>query len=127
MSATARAIELAQTAAQAAAGKLARDIVAFDVSDTLAITDVFLVATAANDRQAGAIVDAVDEALLALGVKTVGREGERDLLWALLDYGDVIVHVQQPDERQLYSLERLWKDAPRIPLNLDDAPTREAA
>ena len=127
MSATARAIELAQVAGRAASTKLAHDIVAFDVSGMLAITDVFLIATATNERQAGAIVDAVDEALLPLGVKTVGREGERDDLWVLLDYGDLVVHVQQPDERQLYSLERLWKDAPRIPLNLDDAPTREAA
>ncbi|MCL1841768.1 MAG: ribosome silencing factor [Propionibacteriaceae bacterium] len=120
MSATARAIELAQVAGRAASTKLAHDIVAFDVSGMLAITDVFLIATAANERQAGAIVDAVDEALLPLGVKTVGREGERDDLWVLLDYGDLVVHVQQPDERQLYSLERLWKDAPRIPLVLDD-------
>jgi len=120
MSATARAIELATIAGRAAADKLARDVVAFDVSDKLAITDVFLVATAANERQAGAVVDAVDEAMLAHGVKAVGREGERDELWVLLDYGDLVVHVQQPDERQLYSLERLWKDAPRVPLALDD-------
>lgn len=114
-------------AAQAAADKLADNIVAFDVSEQLAITDVFLIASAGNERQVGAIVDGVEEALLAVKVKPVRREGDRENRWVLLDYIDFVVHVQHTEERTLYSLERLWKDCPQIPLDLDlpagtDAP-----
>lgn len=106
-------------AAQAAADKLADNIVAFDVSEQLAITDVFLIASAGNERQVGAIVDGVEEALLAVKVKPVRREGDRENRWVLLDYIDFVVHVQHTEERTLYSLERLWKDCPQIPLDLD--------
>lgn len=106
-------------AAQAAADKLADNIVAFDVSEQLAITDVFLIASAGNERQVGAIVDGVEEALLADKVKPVRREGDRENRWVLLDYIDFVVHVQHTEERTLYSLERLWKDCPQIPLDLD--------
>lgn len=108
-----------KTAAQAAADKLATDIVAFDVSEQLAITDVFLIATARNERQVGAVVDGVEEALLKSGTKPVRREGDRENRWVLLDYIDFVVHVQHTEERSLYNLERLWKDCPQIPLDLD--------
>jgi ribosome-associated protein len=111
-----RAIELASAAALAAEDKLATDVVALDVSEQLVITDVFLLASAPNDRQVKAIVDAIEEALLALGAKPVRREGTREGRWVLLDYVDVVVHVQHADEREYYSLERLWRDCPALPL-----------
>ena len=119
MTATDNARRLTRIAAQAAADKLGRDIVAFDVSDRLAITDVFLVVTASNERQVGAVVDAVEEALHHHGVKAARREGDREARWVLLDFLDLVVHVQHSEERQLYSLERLWRDCPAIELGID--------
>lgn len=116
MTATTWALELANTAAQAAAEKLADDIVAFDVSDQLVITDAFVLCSAPNDRQVRAIVDEIEERLRDLGVKPARREGEREARWVLLDYLDVVVHIQHADERSYYALERLWKDCPSIPL-----------
>lgn len=122
MAATDEALQLTRRAAQAAADKLATDIVAFDVTDRLAITDVFLIATASNERQVGAVVDGVEEALFRAGTKAIRREGAQEGRWVLLDFGDVIVHVQHAEERELYSLERLWRDCPAIALELDAAP-----
>lgn len=119
MTATDHATELARIAAAAASDKLGTDIVAIDVSEQLAITDIFLVITASNERQVGAIVDAVEEALLKQSEKPTRREGGRDSRWVLLDYLDLVVHVQHSEERTLYSLERLWKDCPTIDLSLD--------
>lgn len=116
MTASDRAIDMARAAAAAASDKLASDVVALDVSDHLVITDVFVVASAPNDRQVRAIVEAVEERLHALGAKPVRREGEREGRWVLIDFGEVVVHVQHTDERQYYSLERLWRDCPPIDL-----------
>ena len=123
MAATDYATDLARTAAQAAADKLATDIVLIDVSDRLAITDVFVVVTGNNERQVEAIVDEVEEKLRLAGAKPIRREGQRDGRWVLLDYGDVVVHVQHSEERIFYSLERLWKDCPFIPFVDAAAPT----
>ncbi len=114
--ATDRARHLAIAAAEAAADKLADDIVAFDVSDQLVITDVFVVCSAANDRQVRAIVDAIEERLRQFDAKPVRREGEREGRWVLIDYIDIVVHVQHAEERVYYALERLWKDCPTLPL-----------
>lgn len=122
MPATPDAIAAATAAAQAAADKLATDIVAIDVSETLVITDVFLLCSAANDRQVRAVVDAIEERLHGLGIKPLRREGEAESRWVLLDFGDLVVHVQLAEERIHYALERLWKDCPAIPLNLDLGP-----
>jgi len=117
VTASERAVELTVAAAEAAADKLAENIVAFDVSEQLAITDVFLVCSGANERQVGAIVDEVQKRLSEqLDVKPVRREGDRENRWVLLDYFDIVVHVQDHEERTFYDLERLWKDCPRIPL-----------
>ncbi|HEY3201989.1 MAG TPA: ribosome silencing factor [Actinomycetes bacterium] len=116
MTATDRALELATAAAEAAAEKLADDIVAFDVSDQLVITDAFVLCSAPNDRQVRAIVDAVEERLRAFGIKPIRREGEREGRWVLLDFIDIVVHVQHAEERAYYALERLWRDCPSIPL-----------
>lgn len=117
MPASARSRELALTAAQAAADKKAEDIVLLDVADHLVITDVFVVASAPNERQVTAIVDAIEEALVNLPekAKPVRREGERAGRWVLLDYVDIVVHVQHTEEREFYALDRLWKDCERIP------------
>ena len=122
MAATEQSIEMTRIAAQAAADKLGMDIVAFDVSERLAITDVFLIITAANERQVGAVCDAVEEALFKAGFKAVRREGDRENRWVLLDFQDIVVHVQHAEERTLYSLERLWKDSPAIKLDVDEDP-----
>ncbi len=116
MTASDRAIQLAQAAALAASDKLATDVIALDVSDQLVITDVFLLCSGANDRQVKAIVDGVEEALDRIDVDPVRREGEREGRWVLLDYIDMVVHVQHAEERVYYGLERLWKDGARIPL-----------
>jgi len=112
-----RALELALAAAQAAADKKAENIAILDVTDQLAITDAFLIASAPNERQVIAIVDAVEEALAKLPekAKPARREGERAGRWVLLDYVDIVVHVQHNEEREFYSLDRLWKDCPRVP------------
>ena len=119
MTATDTAMALARVAAQAAADKLAKDILLVDVSDRLAITDVFVIVTGANERQVGAIVDSVEEKMRAAGAKPPRREGERDGRWVLIDYGEIVVHVQHEEERQFYALERLWRDCPTIPLPAD--------
>lgn len=120
MTATDRAIALARAAAQAASDKLATDLIAYDVSEQLAITDIFVVATAANERQVGAVVDAVLEKLRDdLDTRPIRREGDRENRWVLIDYADVVVHVQHSEERTFYALERLWGDCPEIELQLD--------
>ncbi len=116
MAATEHALSLIRAAAEAASDKLASDIVAFDVSEQLVITDAFLVCSAPNDRQVKAIVDEVEERLRHVGAKPVRREGERDGRWVLIDYAYIVVHVQHEDERAFYALERLWKDCPVIAL-----------
>jgi ribosome-associated protein len=120
--ASAQAVELARVAAGAAANKKAREIVVLDVSDRLAITDCFLIASAPNERQVQAIVDEVEERLRGHGVKPVRREGVAEARWVLLDFVDVVVHVQHAEERAYYALERLWKDCPTIPFVDRDAP-----
>ncbi|GAA1863593.1 ribosome silencing factor [Asanoa iriomotensis] len=117
MTASDRTRELALAAAQAAADKKAQDIVIIDVADQLVITDAFLIASAPNERQVTAIVDAIEERLINLPekAKPVRREGERAGRWVLLDYVDLVVHVQHTEEREFYALDRLWKDCPTIP------------
>jgi len=126
MTATDEAVELARTVAQAAADKLATDIVLIDVSERLAITDVFVIATGSNERQVEAIVEEVEEQARRAGHKPIRREGQRDGRWVLLDYGDVVVHVQHAEQRTFYALERLWRDCPAIPFT-DRAEAAHAA
>jgi ribosome-associated protein len=116
VTATERALELVRTAAEAASDKLAEDIMAFDVSEQLIITDAFLLCSAKNDRQARAVVDEIEERLREIGARPVRREGEREARWVLLDYADIVVHVQHEEERQFYALERLWRDCPLVEL-----------
>ena len=114
MAATHDARRLALVAANAAADKKASDVIVLDVSDQLVITDCFVIASAPNERQVGAIVDNVEEKMRDAGTKPVRREGAREGRWVLLDFVDIVVHVQHAEERAFYALERLWKDCPRI-------------
>ncbi len=116
MTASERAVELVHAAARAAADKLATDIIAFDVSEQLVITDVFLLCSAPNDRPVRAIVEAIEEALRGVGAKPLRREGEREGRWVLIDYAEIVVHVQHEEERAFYALERLWRDCPLVGL-----------
>jgi ribosome-associated protein len=116
VTASPRAAELVTVAALAASDKLADEIVAFDVSEQLVITDAFLLCSAPNDRQVRAIVDEIEDRLRAMDAKPVRREGEREGRWVLLDYIDIVVHVQHAEERTFYALERLWKDCPLLEL-----------
>ncbi len=116
MTASPEAVALSIAAAEAASDKLAEDIVAIDVSEKLVITDVFVLCSAANERQVKSVVDAVEERLHAMGSKSLRREGEAEGRWVLLDFGDIVVHVQLSEERIHYAIERLWKDCPVIEL-----------
>lgn len=125
MTATDHARELVQIAALAAADKLAKDVIAIDVSEQLAITDAFVIATGGNDRQLRAIVDEIEDKLREADAKPIRREGHRDSRWILLDYGDIVVHVLAEEERQFYALERLWGDCPSIALPADVTASRD--
>ena len=128
MSATETAIELARTAAKAAADKLAENIVAVDVSERRAITDIFVIASADTERQVNAVVDNIeDELIVQLDRRPVRREGRSEGRWVLLDFGDVVVHVMHSEDRSFYALERLWKDCPVVDLGLDDAGASASA
>ena len=123
MTASAEAILMATVAAQAAADKLAQDIVVIDVSGQLVITDCFVIASASNERQANAIVDEVEEKMRLAGYKPARREGAREGRWGLLDFIDIVVHVQHIAERNFYALDRLWRDCPVVEVDLNEAPS----
>lgn len=126
MTATDRSVELAKAAALAADDVLARDIIAIDVSEQMPLTDVFVIASAPNDRQVRAIVDAVEDKLRPMGAKPVRREGEREGRWVLIDFIDIVVHVLHEDEREFYAIERLWKDCPELDLQLPPRSIHDA-
>lgn len=109
--------ECALIAAKAADEKKATDIMVQDVSDLVSVTDYFVIATAANNRQVSAIIDEVEEQVRTKAhEKPLHREGLDAGTWALLDYGNFVVHVFQPEARDYYRLEALWNDAPVIDL-----------
>jgi ribosome-associated protein len=104
-------------AARAADDKKAADIVIQEVRRLLLITDYFVIATGVNNRQVDAITEAVEEALRKeAGIRPIGREGLGEQTWVLLDYGDIVVHIFQPELREFYRLESLWSDAPLVDL-----------
>jgi ribosome-associated protein len=110
--ASSRASELAQIAAKAALEKLASDVLIIDVSDKFPLSDMFVIASGQNTRQVSAIVDEIEKELLKLKVKSIRKEGTSESQWILLDFSEIIVHVQLAENRELYALERLWKDCP---------------
>ncbi|HLS13569.1 MAG TPA: ribosome silencing factor [Beutenbergiaceae bacterium] len=116
MPADERAKQLTVVAARAAADRKAEEIIALDVSERLVLTDVFVVASGESERQVKSIVDAVQESMSKAGAKVQRREGADQARWVLLDFGDIVVHVQHAEDREFYALERLWKDCPAIAL-----------
>ncbi|MCQ4621071.1 ribosome silencing factor [Corynebacterium sp. CCUG 71335] len=127
MTASDTARELAVVAAKAADEKLGRDIAVIDVSNVLAITDVFVIVSADNERQVAAIVDEIEDALTKAGAEPKRREGNREFRWVLLDYGLFVVHVQRDAEREFYGLDRLYTDCPLIEVEGIDPPQRPGA
>jgi len=115
---------MAETAAHAAQVKLATNIAAIDVSDVLAITEVFVLASADNERQVGSIVDEVEDEMTKQGFEPQRREGNRENRWVLLDYGNIVVHVQRNDQREFYGLDRLYHDCPALEIEGIEAPER---
>ena len=126
MTATQESIDMARIAGQAAADKLAGNVIALDVSEQLVITDVFVVCSGDSERQVNAIVNGVEAEMFKAGYKPKRREGEKDARWILLDFTDIVVHVQHEEDRAFYALERLWRDAPTIDLDLDLGPEAES-
>lgn len=124
MTASDESRRLATIAALAADEKLARNIAVIDVSDVMAISDVFVVASADNERQVGAIVEEIEDELTKAGVEPKRREGNRENRWVLLDYGGIVVHVQRDAEREFYGLDRLYRDCPLIEVEGIDPPER---
>lgn len=118
MTATAKAIQLTQLAAAAATDKLGENLVALDVTGPMPLTDVFLLVSAKNERQTGAIADAIEERLQAAGSKVLRSEGKAQGRWVLLDFGDLVCHIMHEEDRMFYSIERLWKDCPVIQLDV---------
>lgn len=138
MTASQISIEQATVAAQAADEKLGSNVAVIDVSNVMAITDIFVIASADTERQVAAIVDEVEDALTKIGAEPKRREGNREFRWVLLDYGNFVVHVQREAERDFYGLDRLYADCPVIEVEgiepyqrpgdfADSAEVREAA
>jgi len=121
VTASARARELLSVAALAADAKQGEDLVALDVSGPLPLTDIFFLATGRNERNVQAIAGEIEDKMLEAGAKALRREGRAEGRWILLDFGDVVAHVFHEEDRSYYSLERLWKDCPAIPLELSVA------
>ncbi|CAN2186347.1 COG0799 Uncharacterized homolog of plant Iojap protein [Candidatus Nanopelagicaceae bacterium] len=108
--------ELTQVAARAISDKFGTEMIAIDLSDQMVLSEVFLIATGANIRQVDAIADEVEEKLRLIGEKPARREGTDE--WILLDYSDLVVHIQSADLRRYYMLDRLWNDCPTIELDV---------
>ncbi len=125
MTASEHARELLSVAARAADSKQGEDLVALDVSGPLPLTDVFLLVTGRNERNVQAIAGEIEDKLIEAGAKPLRREGRAEGRWILLDFGDLIAHVFHEEDRMYYSLERLWKDCPVIPLDLEQVVSAE--
>ena len=115
-------VERTQIAARAALDKFGTELVALDLSDQTVLSEVFLIITASNSKIIDTIADEVEERLRLAGDKPLRREGTDE--WVLLDYSDLVVHIQSTELRRYYMLDRLWNDCPQIEL---DAVREEAA
>ena len=119
--------EFALVAADAASDKKAVDVVAIEVSELLVVTDYFVICSGNTDIQVRAIADQIEDRLREeCAIKPIGREGVAEAKWVLLDFGDLVVHVFQPEERAFYRLETLWSDAPRLELPGSGPPSQSA-
>jgi ribosome-associated protein len=125
VTASPRALDLVKVAAAAADSKQGEDLVALDVSGPLPLTDVFLLVTGRNERNVVAIAGEIEDKMIEAGAKPLRREGRQEGRWILLDFGDIVVHVFHEEDRMYYSLERLWKDCPAIPIEVPVARSVE--
>ena len=114
---------LTQMAAAAIVEKLGRDLVAIDLSEQMVLSEVFLIASGRNEKQVEAIADEVERVLALAGEKPARRE--RSESWVLLDYSDLVVHIQSEEVRKYYMLDRLWNDCPRIALDVKSVDQHE--
>lgn len=124
MTVSAESRRLATIAAQAADELKGENIVVLDVSDVMAISDIFVIVSADNERAVRAIVEEVEDKLTEAGAEPLRREGNRENRWVLLDYGIFVVHVQRDSEREFYGLDRLYADCPAIPVEGLPEPQR---
>jgi len=109
-------LQQAHWVAEAALDKKAEKLVVLDVRELTSYADTFVIATGRSDRHARSIADGIEEAGVSRGQKPLGIEGYEEGRWVLIDLGDVIVHVFQPEVRETYDFERLWSDAPPLDL-----------
>lgn len=120
MTAAHTTIDAIRIAATAADRLKASDIVAFDVTDLLAFTEVMMIASASNERQVLAIAEEVEKDLYLKTKRSArSREGLTEGQWILLDYGDFVIHIMHQESRDYYGLERLWRDQPTVDLELE--------
>ena len=109
------ALRIAKVAAQAADEKQATDVTVLDVGEILAITDLFVVASAGNKRQVRTICDAITDAVRReTGRSPLSSEGVTEQQWILIDYGSVVIHVFDDETRRFYEIERLYRDVPAL-------------
>ena len=128
MPAQSDAVELAQFAVAGADDKKATDLAVLDVADIMAVVDVFVLASTRNERQLKAAAESIEERVRdQLDRRPLRREGTPASGWLLLDYGDVVCHVFDEEQRAFYDLDRLWADVPRIDPDTGRAGTAPAA
>jgi ribosome-associated protein len=124
----ARSEQLARHLAAVADSKKAEDVIVLDMRELVAYTDYLAICTARNERQARAIVDEVRvQVKREAGLLPGGVDGGGEAGWTILDYLDCVLHVFTPEARERYGLEELWRDAPRLELDLDAPEASSAA
>lgn len=116
---------LAHKAAGILFGKKAMEAVLLDLRGLSSLTDFYLICTCANEAQMRGIMNGVYRALSREGIKALRSEYHSGVRWAVLDYGDLIIHLFEKDTRNYYSLERLWADAKSVKLKPEDYVTEE--
>jgi ribosome-associated protein len=119
------ALERARICARIADDNRARDIVLLDLRKATPLVDFFVIATANSRRQSNAIISEVDQEMKKRGEAKLGIEGSEEGRWALIDYGDFVVHVFSPEDRAYYALEDIWGDAPHLDWQEPSEPAAE--
>lgn len=94
--------------------KIGQDIVILNIGKVSSLCDYFVIATGSSSRQVKAIADSVEDEMTKIDIDPRGKEGITSQSWVLLDYGDIMVHIFDEENRGFYNLEKLWKDAPYV-------------
>ena len=103
-----------ETIVKAIDDKFGIDIVVLDIRKLSILTDYFIIATGASSKQVKAIVDEIDDKTHRAGASVRHMEGYADAHWVLMDFGDIIVHIFDKENREFYNIERVWGDAPVV-------------